>query len=313
MGKPDFNTLFEASSLEMYLVFLRSKSGGRPDEIGLPREHQVKVFLEEWLPSKYGLSKGYIISLSKDVSKECDIVVYDKDNCPKFVYDKTIGIQFFPKSEVFGTFEVKSTLSKNELKNSLKKISSVKEILSGTADDVITHENWEKEKNIALAEFTSSSIIPHISDEEYKEYILKFKKESIEYSEAFCGIFAYTIGTNYSIEELKEKLQEAIHPPEIVVILDKGILIKKSDFTINRYHSLIKNVANSDVKNSIDVRRGRIESKIRKSTDYILLENTDQGINLMYFYIFLLDYLKEFKKYPSSNASDLISVWKNHQ
>ena len=63
MTTPNFDKLFNAASLEMLAAFERSSSGNRPDEIGAPREKQFKNFLKDWLPEKYGISKGYVLDM----------------------------------------------------------------------------------------------------------------------------------------------------------------------------------------------------------------------------------------------------------
>lgn len=317
MGKPNFDKLFEASLLEMHLTFIRSSTGGRPDEKGIPRENQIKRFFKEWLPTKYGVSKGYIIDLAKTVSKECDIVIYDEEMCPKFFFDKELDVRFFPKNEIYGTFEVKSTLNKGELQNSLEKIYSVKSISTGRYGDYSKQNNKWEEKDIKLYKIDKyrNNRNSYVSDDDYEDYKAKIKGDKLNYSDAFAGIIAYKMGKDLTFEELKEKLKKEDAPPEIVLILDKGLLIKTDEETLKRYKALEENktISSFDRDFDITIQMMQLNSYFGRNpkTDYILLENDKTEVNLMYFYIFVLDFLNRFKKYPYSYASDIISVWKN--
>ena len=229
MTTPDFDALFSAASLEMKAAFLRSASGNRPDEKGAPREQQVKSFLKDWLPEKYGISKGYILNPEKKVSKECDIVIFNSETCPKFFFSKEVDVRFFPKNEVYFTFEIKSTLNGDELNNALSKIASVKEMTNSLWP---AHFNgWEHhDAKIAMFErededdeYPSRRRKKHrLTDDDYTECSLQFKQRIQKFSETYCGIFAYK-GGNDDLFTLRDKLQHIEHQPELVVILDQGV------------------------------------------------------------------------------------------
>jgi len=92
MAKPDFDKLFTAAAMQLHAAFVRSSSGNRPDEMGEPREKQFKSFLGDWLPQKFGLSKGYILNAEKEVSGECDLVIFNSETCPKFYFDQELNV-----------------------------------------------------------------------------------------------------------------------------------------------------------------------------------------------------------------------------
>jgi hypothetical protein len=314
MAKPDFDKLFTAAAMELHAAFLRSSSGNRPDEMGAPREKEFKTFLGDWLPQKYGLSKGYILNAEKNVSRECDVVIFNTETCPKFYFDKGLDVRFFPKNEVYSTFEIKSTLGESELSDALEKVDSVK-IMSSYWSPYTFGGEWE-EYDAKLAELEAEDRgwgkpkSRYVSEEDFREYKLKIKKNQEKYSETFCGIFAYKGSDKITLESLKERLNHTKNPPEIVVILDKGLLIKVDDFTIKRANSLNENKPQYHFSD-MDVLWQKIQMVgFENRMEYFVVENSSPMANLMYFYVFLIDFLNEFKKCPMSYAADIVSVWK---
>jgi hypothetical protein len=67
---------------------------------------------------------GHILNAKDEISRQCDLVIYDAFNCPPlFVED---GYQFFPVEAVFGVIEVKSVLDSKALGECVENIRSVK-------------------------------------------------------------------------------------------------------------------------------------------------------------------------------------------
>jgi len=306
MNNPNFDKLFEAAALQMLAAFMKSSAGNRPDEIGAPREMQVKKFLKEWLPAKYGISKGYLLNSQKQVSKECDIVIYDNETCPKFIFDEALDVRFFPKNDIFGTLEIKSTLNNVELKDALEKIKSANEVSIKTIHDISFSDEWE-DVDIKLAE----NLPRYIEEDDYVNYKAKIKKKKIYHSNAFSAIFAYQIGHNFTLQELKAKLILDKNAPDFLLILDKGLLIKVDELTLKRYNSLKNNKISDDFKDDYDITIKLLDAYLSDAgQDYILLENTEQYINLMNFYMFIIDYLNNFRKISKAVTADIISVFK---
>jgi hypothetical protein len=78
---------------------------------GTFRENVLKDFLAEGrMPYKYGIGSGEVVGRVRDTSKQCDLIVYDRLNGVKLLYDE--AIQVFPIDCIYGIIEVKSTLSK---------------------------------------------------------------------------------------------------------------------------------------------------------------------------------------------------------
>lgn len=96
---------------------------------GTAREEFLREFLRQRLPGKYGIGTGKIISsLCDRQSKQIDIVIYDKENCP-VLYSEG-GNSIYPIECVYGIIEVKSALSKEKLEEGVQNILSVKRLLA---------------------------------------------------------------------------------------------------------------------------------------------------------------------------------------
>ena len=93
-------------------------------EFGMYRESIVREFLRFFVPGRIGIYTGFIITSKDNVSTQCDIVAYDVKNTPLIeTGDKQ---RFFPVECVCAIGEVKSTISKLDLKNALNKLARVK-------------------------------------------------------------------------------------------------------------------------------------------------------------------------------------------
>ena len=82
-----------------------------PGEYGKFREETVKQLLQLIVPQSYGISDGFIINAKDECSKQCDIIIFDKESTPIIKDDRH---RFFPVEGVVGIGEIKSTLSKSD-------------------------------------------------------------------------------------------------------------------------------------------------------------------------------------------------------
>lgn len=96
-----------------------------PGEFGMYREKIVSELLKPFLPSKLAVGTGFIITNQNNISTQCDIIIYDKENTPIIENGEQ---RFFPIESVVGVIEVKSVLTKQELKKSLQKLAKIKKL-----------------------------------------------------------------------------------------------------------------------------------------------------------------------------------------
>jgi hypothetical protein len=134
----DINKIFSRISDQFVLDFEITAEITHPGSKGTARENKLKIFLKDKLPEKYGLGNGEIVSPSNDVTKQCDLIVFNKmDGIPLFQ-----DLQIYPLESVLGVVEVKSNLTKVKLEEGLNAIKSVKEIVP---KDTLTFNFIERE------------------------------------------------------------------------------------------------------------------------------------------------------------------------
>jgi len=123
----DAKQLFRAVSDKMRADFEITAQHAHMGTRGTAREDVLREFLSQGrLPPKYGLGAGEVVGRVRDVSRQCDIVVYDKIDGLSLLYSE--HNQIYPIDSVYGIIEVKSRLSKNELIDSLEKVKSLKKM-----------------------------------------------------------------------------------------------------------------------------------------------------------------------------------------
>ena len=101
--------------------------------MGEAREDAIIDYLSKLLPFKYGITRGIIISannkdLTPDQSRQQDIIIYDKLNCPRlFAKSESNGeiLTCVPIESVLCTIEVKSRLTTESIKDAELKYQSV--------------------------------------------------------------------------------------------------------------------------------------------------------------------------------------------
>lgn len=90
-------------------------------EYGMYREAVCKEFLKSFTPTYLDINQGFIITPDDRVSTQCDILIYDKENTPMIQSGEKQ--RFFPIETVVGIGEIKSTLSKSDLKKAINKLA----------------------------------------------------------------------------------------------------------------------------------------------------------------------------------------------
>lgn len=190
----DVRKVFEAISLELTANFNKSvqikHSGGK----GSNREDTFVEFLKDYLPGKYGVGRGEVITSENDVSGELDIVIYDKDHCPLFI--KSDSHSIYPRESVFGAISMKSHLDSEELKDAYNNIVSLKKIMP--------EKGFSKSSNSGMIS-GFSPVVP------------------------VTAIFAYSANRSLEaiakqVKELDKGLENLNLRPDFVVVLGLGIV-----------------------------------------------------------------------------------------
>lgn len=127
MLKEVFSSVSQKMSLDFKEITSRINHNG---EKGTARENVLQNYLRAYIPDKYTFSKGTIIDSNGSQSKQVDIIIHDKYTTPYLLdMDST---KVIPIESVYAVIEVKSTLTKEELRKSVKNINSVKTLQKKT-------------------------------------------------------------------------------------------------------------------------------------------------------------------------------------
>ncbi len=115
---------FQLISKRMALDFEEAGLGKHAGTKGANREHKLAAFLAEKLPTQYGIASGEVVFRDGSLSNQTDVIVYDRLRSPVLYSEAS---QIVPIDGTFGTIEVKSFLSKEELLDAACKIKAFKE------------------------------------------------------------------------------------------------------------------------------------------------------------------------------------------
>ncbi len=160
---------------------------------GENREELLQAFLERHLPRKYGVLKGEIITASGETSHSADIIIYDALNAPVMYSGRTAVL---PIECVYGIIEVKSTLSKAEFLDTLRKVESFKRLAPRDLTVIQT-----------------------------REYVTLHRP-----SRPFGAVIGYRLGDNSlsslarNLEEENKRIHDVNYFTNIVAVLGEGLL-----------------------------------------------------------------------------------------
>jgi len=93
-------------------------------ESGLGAERGIRSILVDFLPTRFGVARGWIINNAGDLSRHCDIIIYDRLNCPNIYVDNNDN-QVIPIEGVYQVIEVKTTLTKKILTEAFSELRSI--------------------------------------------------------------------------------------------------------------------------------------------------------------------------------------------
>ena len=182
---------------------------------GEHREKIIRKYLKQLLPQKFSVGSGIIVDVNETQSKQQDFFIYDAFNSPVFLDMETTCI--VPVESVYATIEIKSSLTKKTLRESLANIESV--------------------KSLSVTPLLNSAIIPST------------------YNFIFGSIFAYTSSSSLEtvIKNLNELCKEIPRAkwPSLICIFDKGLIVNLSKQGMNQINTMpSENTVWGFIKNS---------------------------------------------------------------
>jgi hypothetical protein len=124
----DIRKIFEEVSKQLLSEFRKTAAGiSHPVGKGDQREAAFSKFLEDYLPTRYSVGRGEVITPENRVSGQLDIIIFDASRCPVLIKSESHSV--YPIESVYGAISMKSTLDAAALKDGYENIASLKSIL----------------------------------------------------------------------------------------------------------------------------------------------------------------------------------------
>jgi hypothetical protein len=123
----DVRILFAQISQQLRLEFDKSSQVSHSGGKGTLREDAFAKFLEDYLPNRYAVGRGEVVSSRNEVSGQLDAVIYDPSHCPVLLKSSSHAV--FPIESVFGVVSIKSTLDSTQLRDAYQNIASAKRLV----------------------------------------------------------------------------------------------------------------------------------------------------------------------------------------
>ncbi|MEO8903101.1 MAG: DUF6602 domain-containing protein [Polyangiaceae bacterium] len=122
----DVRVVFSEISQQLQSEFRKTAQVNHSGGKGTLREDAFARFLSDYLPTRYAIGRGEVVSPRNQISGQLDVVVYDPSHCPTLL--KSSAHAVFPIESVFGVVSIKSTLSSTELHDAYENIATVKRL-----------------------------------------------------------------------------------------------------------------------------------------------------------------------------------------
>ena len=94
--------------------------------VGIFTEELLRTFLKKYLPRSISVEQGFIIAQNGEISKQCDILIYDSSNFAPFYRINEIVV--VPTESVIAVIEVKTTIGKNIFHKSIDYFANIRSI-----------------------------------------------------------------------------------------------------------------------------------------------------------------------------------------
>lgn len=145
-----FKQAFAATSRR---AFVDPKTGKlfHAAEFGTYREAILQNFIRTCIPARLDQGTGFLINATGGISTQADVVVYDRTAIPRV--ESSEHQRFFPVEGVCAIGEVKSVLTRMQLREALNKLARSKQI----ADSLSSEISIYRDKQVETLEFNRTS------------------------------------------------------------------------------------------------------------------------------------------------------------
>ncbi len=121
-------------------AFEEAKEGTHPHVVSGAKENAARKLLEGLLPDGIGVGSGFVFDSQKRVSKQCDIIIYEKSTALKVPFSEDVSNAYYNCESVIAVGEIKSVASTKEIKDTLQKFEELGTLRRRISDPLI----WRK-------------------------------------------------------------------------------------------------------------------------------------------------------------------------
>jgi hypothetical protein len=184
---------------------------------GTTNEAILRDFLSRHAPKNFHVGQGFICDPSQEdqVSKQCDILVYDQSRYPIVYEDGPIKVAWSDSAKM--VIEVKTQLQKNEIQSALENIKSIREVNINTIGIIFAFYS----ASLSTIKSHLQEYLPSISTSHNPSAILLFDEGVIIRREAH---------NTYSIRKAEEENKNAVVIAYLLLAFFDAVL-RPSPFT----------------------------------------------------------------------------------
>lgn len=140
-----FNTKFEGAAYGIVAKYIETKAINHSLSKGEERENPLIKFLQENLPKIFSVVKGEVVDKDNRGSRQLDVMIYDNSRNIPFYMSNNYYI--LPAEALLAGIEVKSKLTKEELKTIFQNVSALHDLRPfGNKPDISKVGRSEREK-----------------------------------------------------------------------------------------------------------------------------------------------------------------------
>lgn len=162
--------------------FAEADQAGSPGLVGSAREHPARTQLEKMMPPSVAIGSGLLIDSYGGVSRQQDIVMFERDYCPTFSINETPEATYYPIETTIAVGEVKSSLDTASLTDAFEKIVSAKKLRRFA---LATNDFYETA--VSYRKYTSSTSFAASVENQFDQH----EKDADQiYGFILCGQFA---------------------------------------------------------------------------------------------------------------------------
>lgn len=123
----DVHEAFRAKQDQMRgLLEVGRKIGPHPVAVGDGTELNWIGLFDDFLPSRYSVSKGFVVDSNGKCSKQIDVIIFDRTFSP--LLWNYGGHLYVPAESVYAVFEIKQDLSAAHMDAAAEKVKSVRDL-----------------------------------------------------------------------------------------------------------------------------------------------------------------------------------------